>query len=124
MAGSADPRIDDHRHYRLLDDNGELMARLEAPVAPDRRTERHDRRGTRFLKSFCQDRISIDVGKNREPFGHQHLGRLQGLNGIGKQVAGVRMNLELHPLRQTCGGRETRQTKRLLGGVGAARVGK
>src|SRR5579862_3834460 len=49
LAGRAKPGVDDDRHGGLFDDDLDLRPGLDAAIAPDGRTERHDRGGSRVL---------------------------------------------------------------------------
>ena len=60
---------------RLLDDDSNLVARLDSPVGSNRRAQRHHGGGAHFLQAFRQHRIRIDIRQYRESFVHQNLGR-------------------------------------------------
>ena len=66
MTRRTNARIHHHRHCGLLNDDADLVARLDAPVGPDRRAQRHHRCTTHFLQALRQDRIGIDIGQNRK----------------------------------------------------------
>src|SRR5438094_251338 len=86
------------------------------------RAEWHYRGRAYVLQSFRQNRIGVDVRKNSETLFHQNFRSRQCLNRIGKQIARVRMNLELDPLWQACAYGQPRETHRLLRVARAARI--
>src|SRR5436190_23166471 len=98
MTWRTEPSIDHDRHGGLFYDDLDLQTCFDSPIAADRRTERHYRGRADVLQSFRQNGIGIDVGQHCESFFHKNFRSRQCLNRIWKQIARVRMNLELDPL--------------------------
>src|SRR5439155_8043547 len=92
VTGRAQPGIDHDRHRRLLDDDANLVAGLDAAIRTDRRTQRHDGRRADVLQAFGQNRIGIDVRKHDETFLDQKFRGLQRLDRIRQEIARVGMD--------------------------------
>src|SRR5205823_8322185 len=119
-----EPRVHDYRHGGLLDNDFNLQARLDSPVAADRRTERHYGGGADVLQSFREYRVGIDIGKNRESFFHQNFRSSEGLHRIRQQITRVRVNLELDPFWQARARGQPREAHRFVRVARTARVGQ
>ena len=105
MAGRPNTRIHHNRDGRLPDDDFDLCAGLEAPVAADGRTQGHDGGCADILQATSQDGVGIDIGEHGEAFLHEDLRGGKGFDGIGQEVVGVGVDLQFDPHWQTgCGG--------------------
>ena len=82
---------------------------------PIHEPERHDRGAAHLLQPLAQHRVGVDVGQDGEALGAQHLGRLQRLDRVGQQVAGVGRDLELDPVGQPGGPGQAGQAHGLVG---------
>ena len=122
MAGDAEAGVDDDGDDGLLDDDADLVAGDEAAVRADGRAERHDGGGADFLEAFGEDGIGVDVREDGESFFDKDFSGLECFDGIGKEVGGIRVDFEFHPLRQACGGGEAGEADGLFGIHGPAGV--
>ena len=66
--GAPMPASIDDGNGGLFDDDAKLLARFEAAIGTDRRTQRHDRRGADILQAFGENRIGIDIWQHDETF--------------------------------------------------------
>ena len=113
-------RID--RDARALDDQAQVVRVADAHAAADRRAERHDRRAAGRLEPLREHRVVARVGEDGEAVGHERLGGLEQLGGIGQQRPVVADHLELHPVRAERLAREPRGGDGVARGEAAGRV--
>ena len=124
MTGNSNAGIHDDWHGGLLDNDADLVAGGDAAVRANRGTQRHHSRRADFLQALGEHRIGIDVGKDGETLLNQSLGSLQGFDGVGQEIGGIGVDLELHPLGKSGGLGEARESHRLLGVHGTTGVGE
>ena len=124
MAGRAEAGINHDRHGGLLDDDANLIACLKAAIRANRRAEWHHRGGADVLQTFGQYRVGIDVRQHNKAFLHELIRGFERFDRVGQQVTRVRMDLQLHPVRQSGSARQSRESHGFLGVHCAAGVGQ
>ena len=124
VAGSAEAGVDNDGDAGLFDDDGNLGAGFESAIAPDGRTERHDRGRTGVFETLGQNGIGVDVGKHGETFGGEDLRGAESFDRIGQEILRVGVDFEFHPLGQSGGRREPGETHCFVRVHRAARVGE
>ena len=112
VARCADAGIYHHRDGGLGDDDFDLPACGDALVGADGGAQGHDGGGAHILQAAGQHGVCIDVGKDDEAFFDQDFSRLEGFNRVRKEVAGIWMDFQLHPVRQASGHGETGEAHR------------
>jgi len=78
--------------------------------------------GARVLQAAREHRVGIDVRQDGEALLHKNLGGLERLDGVGQQVARIRVDFELHPVWHSGGDGQAGQAHGLLSGEGAAGI--
>ena len=124
MRGQPDTRVYDYGQVRLLNDDFDLCAGLDAPVCADGRTERHERGSPRVLQTHCQNGVGIHVRHNLKSLRRQNLCGFERVDGVGEKIVRVGVDFELHEIAEARRPPEPRDSHCLVGVYRAACVGQ
>ena len=124
MTGGTDTGINHYGHGGLIDDNLQEVLHAQTFIRTDGGSQGHHRGSTGLFQVLAQRRVGLTIGEYNETEFYQLFGGFQGFNGVGQQIAGVGVNLELEPvgakgLACHLGGKD-----RLLGIAHTRRVGQ
>ena len=98
MRGNAETGVDDNGDAGLGDDDFEKGAGLEAEVAADGSTERHDGGSAGFFELFAKDRIGVTIRKHDEAAFNKFARGEERLDRVGHEILRVGVDFEFQPV--------------------------